>query len=107
MRVNYDECALQRVTTWREQLQNHNRPPTNADFCGSSGEVRFNYISPRKKLMKIKILINETKTSVQVVERIDEISQECALAHEVSVAVEDVRKQGLERFGRSLHVDKV
>lgn len=56
--------------------------------------------------MKIKILITETKTGVQVVERIAEISHEGDLAREVSVAVEDARKQGLEPFGWSLHVDK-
>nr|WP_295941671.1 hypothetical protein [uncultured Acidovorax sp.] len=56
--------------------------------------------------MKIKILINEIKTGAQIVERIAEIPQEGDLAREVSIAVEDVRKQGLEPFGRSLHVDK-
>lgn len=56
--------------------------------------------------MKIKIVINETKAGAQVVERIAEISQEGDLAREVSIAVEDARKHGLEPFGWSLHVDK-
>lgn len=56
--------------------------------------------------MKIKILINEIETGAQVVERIAEISQEGNLAREVSIAVEDARKQGLEPFGWSLHADK-
>lgn len=56
--------------------------------------------------MKIKIQINETKTGVLRVERIAEISLEGDLAREVSTAIEDARKQGLEPFGWSLHVDK-
>ena len=46
--------------------------------------------------MKIKILIHEKKTGDQVVERIAEISQEGDLAHEVSIAVENARKRGLD-----------
>jgi hypothetical protein len=56
--------------------------------------------------MKIKIIITD-KIGAKVIERLAEISQPADLAQEVSVAVEDARKRGLEHFGWSLHVDKV
>jgi len=56
--------------------------------------------------MKVKILIDETKTGAQVAERIAEILQHGELVREVSVAVEDARKQVLDPFRWSLHVYK-
>jgi len=55
--------------------------------------------------MKIRIFIKDAKTDTQLIEEIAEISEKGDLAREVSIAVEDARKLGLQPFGWSLHVE--
>ena len=56
--------------------------------------------------MKVKIEINDVKTGSLIVERIADIAKEGDVAQEVSIAVNEARKKGMEPFGWMLRVDK-
>lgn len=56
--------------------------------------------------MKIKIQIRDVKTGALIIEHLSEIVREGDLEREVALAVNNVRKKGIEPFGWCLQVDK-